>query len=105
MDYPKLFSIKPLDLTGRLSELIKLIKREDGSKLDFVLTFQQFKDWKDLIMHAVNCTRLYVQNLDQEKFPDYIKYYKECWEKIDEAKNDDELSKAIGHLAMSMYYQ
>ena len=113
LDNAKMFSVKPLDLRLRLPHLILFLNNKGEFYLlkkpllqsDLALSLNLFKEWKDLIMYSVECTRIYIKGLEEERFKTHIQYYEECWQKFDNAKNDTQLIDAVAFLALSIINQ
>ena len=113
LDNAKMFSLKPLDLRLRLPHLVLFLKNKGEFYLlkkplfqsDLILPLGLFKEWKDLIMHSVDCTRMYVKSLDVKRFKSYIQYFEECWQKFDNVQDDTQLIEAVAFLAISIINQ
>jgi hypothetical protein len=101
----------------------KLLKKEDIRKLTipqlidslrdeseigsmsekmYVLPAEQFAGNKEILMQAVTEFRNFVASWDPTQQAAGIAYYQSCFEKIDCAKNDQELSEAVGYLALTI---
>lgn len=110
LDHAKNFEVKPLDLHQRFPSVLLLVKngvkncvvKKEMTQEDFTLEYSDFWPWKDVIMHAASCARIYFQRLDHESFKSYIEYHQVCWKKIDEAKDDHELVDAVAFLGITM---
>ena len=66
------------------------------------LTIKQLRQWKDLIFIALRNMRSDYINDEVPEDYDIKVYYDECWEKIEKAKSDRGLLKAIEYLRESI---
>ncbi len=113
LDNAKMFSVKPLDLRLRVPHLVLFLNSKGEfyllkklpSQSDLTLPLNLFKEWKDLIMHSVECTRMYIEGLEVERFKTYIQYFEKCWEKFDKAIDDVQLIEAVAFLAITIIHQ
>ena len=110
LDDAKLFSVKHLHFGKH--DIVRLIDLMWGSsKRDLMnpeeaykLPVERLRKGKDILMYAMAQFRTFVGSWDQTagNTAAHVAYYKDCFDKLDAAKDDEQLAIAINHLAISI---
>lgn len=98
IEYPLSFKEKPTWIA--LDRLLLLIMKGDD-RTTLKLTLGEFRQWKDVLLYSANQYRNWVDSLRPDD--NYHAHFRDCWEKLDAAKNDEELSAAVSWLGLTMY--
>lgn len=76
-----------------MRELLELIAGGERA-----LSIDQLEKWRELIIYAVNSMRLEYENHRVSKDYDVRIYYRPCWKRIEEAKDDVAMVEALESL-------
>ena len=108
LDNAKLFSLKPPRFDKHdIPNLVSLIMGKDEiggyvNESDYLIPEVKFRMGKDIIMYAIAQFRQFVESWNRKEHTNHYQYYKECFDRLDDAKTDTKLAQAVAFLALSI---